>query len=107
MNEIEKRLKRKVLQHVRRLGYSLGKDGKIFLENNDLKETIRRVHALHGAERLSLEVDFISAKASQLSNHFANGEEIDLKRIQPVLEEVVSGQQTGDLFRLASLLWSV
>lgn len=107
MNKLEKSLKRKVLKHVRGLGYSVTKDGQISLDTDGSKELIRRAHGMHRAERLRLEAKFIEAKTIPLLEHFANGDEVNPQRIQPALEEVISGKETGDLFRLASLLWSV
>lgn len=39
--------------------------------------------------------------------HFASGSEIDPQKISPVLERIEAGTWQGDLFRLASLTWSV
>jgi len=50
---------------------------------------------------------FISERFPELIKHFASGEDIDPARISPVLQRISSGTWEGDLFRLASLTWSV
>ena len=40
-------------------------------------------------------------------DEIANGDEIDPEKIRPELIEARSGTRTGDLFRFATLLWSI
>ena len=51
--------------------------------------------------------DFITNKGEKLIGCFASGDDIDPNKISPVLERVSAGTREGDLFRLASLTWSV
>ncbi|MEN1480686.1 Druantia anti-phage system protein DruA, partial [Pseudomonas aeruginosa] len=50
---------------------------------------------------------FVSLTGRKLMKFFASGADIDPEKISPVLERVSSGTQQGELFRLASLSWSV
>src|SRR5258708_39377100 len=49
----------------------------------------------------------ISERFPELIKHFASGEDIDPTSITPVLQRISGGTWEGDLFRLASLTWSV
>lgn len=71
------------------------------------KDVIRSLHSGHRADRLAQNRDFIKAHSADLLKHFATGKDIDPTKIQPVLERVRSGTEESDLFRLASLTWSV
>lgn len=51
--------------------------------------------------------EFIRDKGPALLKYFASGMEIDPEQICPVLEKVSAGTWQGDLFRFASLSWSV
>jgi hypothetical protein len=50
---------------------------------------------------------FLSARLPTLVKYFASGEEVDPANISPALQLISSGTWEGDLFRLASLTWSV
>ena len=50
---------------------------------------------------------FVSERASSLLRHFASGKDINPARISPVIEKIYAGTWQSDLFRLASLTWSV
>src|SRR6185503_537719 len=107
MGELERRLKRNVRAHLRQLGFTVTRDGKIKPPDVSTKDTIRQLHGRHRTERLKSERQWIRSKSSELLGHFANSEEVLVDKIRPVIEEVVTGKDTGDLFRFASLLWSV
>ncbi|GFM55915.1 hypothetical protein PSCICF_20930 [Pseudomonas cichorii] len=65
---------------------------------------------MHGAqreERLSASERFIARSTAKLMPYFASGREVVPEKISPVLERVSSGTWQSDLFRLASLSWSV
>jgi len=58
-------------------------------------------------DRLKENSNFIATKAEGLLPYFASGQDVDPDSISPVIERVSSGTKNGDLFRLASLTWSV
>ena len=58
-------------------------------------------------EKLAANQDLLVRRAPKLLQHFASGHEIDPGAIEPVLERVIAGTWKADLFRLASLTWSV
>jgi hypothetical protein len=71
------------------------------------KDVIRSLHSGHRADRLNQNREFIKQHSAELLKHFATGKDIDPAKIQPVLERVRSSTEESDLFRLASLTWSV
>lgn len=58
-------------------------------------------------ERLSTNADFLSRRASALLPNFACGHEVDPVSITPVIERVFAQTKQAELFRMASLTWSI
>jgi hypothetical protein len=102
----EATIKRKIRRHLRELGFEKSEDGSLQANGNS-KEAIRALHRSQRDDRLELSHGFLTARSSKLLNHFASGLEIDPARISPVLERIYGDTWQGDLFRLASLTWSV
>lgn len=102
----EARLKKKFRKHLKDLGFRKSDDGLLQIEGSG-KDVIRALHGVQRGERLKANADFIAGKADKLLKYFASGDEVDPKCISPVLERVATGTWRGDLFRLASLTWSV
>jgi hypothetical protein len=71
------------------------------------KSRIRAMHADQRREVLERELAGLRPRLSGLLEHFANGHEVRPAAIDPELVPVQSGDVTGDLFRVATLLWSV
>ena len=71
------------------------------------KNFIRHRHNQQRNERLDQELNFIKRRAAPLLRHFAEGTEISPDAIRPQLIEVEQRTEHADLFRLASLLWSI
>ncbi len=103
---LEARIKRSLRNHLKKIGLTCMLTG--FLQPlNDSKETIR---SLHGAQRNALlkrEKDFIRRSWPKFKDFFANGTDIVPDKINPHLELIEGGTWQSDLFRLASLTWSV
>lgn len=102
----EASLKRKVRQHLRRVGFTKDEKGVLVLPV-DSKDAIRAAHQLQRTERLSKQAEFLKGKLPKLSKHFAIGAEVVPTTVKPRLERVRSGTWQADLFKLASLTWSV
>lgn len=102
----EASLRRKVRQHLKKLGFS--KTGKGRLEvKGEGKDIIRSLHAPQRGERIEHNKGFIDRLSPKLLQYFASGSEINPAKIEPSLERVYAGTWQSDLFRLASLTWSV
>ncbi|WP_041351085.1 Druantia anti-phage system protein DruA [Nitrosococcus watsonii] len=102
----EANLKRKLRAHLQSLGFTKSEDGALQVPGND-KGIIRTLHRAQREERLRANHEFISLKGEKLMRFFALGKEVNPERISPILERVSAGTLHGDLFRLASLTWSV
>lgn len=103
---LEGRIKIELLQHFHRLGFIRSPDGRLLLPGNN-KEVVRQLHSLQREERLLAQQKFVIQRWPELLNYFANGSEVNPTRISPSLELVKSGSWQADLFRLATLTWSV
>ncbi|TBM06313.1 DUF4338 domain-containing protein [Hafnia paralvei] len=106
VNLREARLKKKVREHLKSLGFTKSDAGALQAPGNT-KEVIRTLHSAQRAERLAANQNFITLKSSKLLKFFASGKDVIPDKISPVLERVSSGTWQGDLFRLAALTWSV
>ena len=102
----EANLKRKLRAHLKNLGFTKSDDGVLQITGSG-KEIVRTLHRAQREERLKANREFIAAKGGKLMGNFASGDEVDPARISPVLERVSAGTLRGDLFRFASLTWSV
>ena len=99
-------LKRKVRQQLHSLGFHKSSDGTLEIGGDD-KEVVRSLHGPQRTDRLSASSNFLSRRAPKLIDHFASGLEVNPPAIRPELERVKAGTWQSDLFRLASLTWSV
>ena len=102
----EANLKRKLRAHLRNLGFRKTEDGILQVSGNG-KEIVRTLHRAQREERLKANRAFIAAKGDKLFGQFASGYEVNPAKISPVFERVSADTVQGDLFRLASLTWSV
>lgn len=99
-------LQRRVKDQIESFGFHKRADGACDVYVDD-KERIRNLHGSQRLERLSANAEFLSRRSSNLLRHFASGQEIDVAQIEPELERVYAGTWQADLFRMASLTWSV
>lgn len=97
----------------KRIRFQLRKQGFKFeggeLRNPALqdKTSLRSLHAQARADKyLSMKV-FLDDNEERLLEHFADGEEVDVEAFEPALVIVRPNSPENDLFRYASLLWSV
>ena len=102
----EASLRRKVRRQLHSLGFQKSDDGTLEIGANN-KNLIRSLHAPQRNDRLSANAPFLSGRAPKLLKYFAAGREVNPSAIQPALERVYAGTWQADLFRLASLTWSV
>lgn len=102
----EARLKKKIRAHFTRLGFSKGPDGTLTLAEPD-KETVRQLHRMQREERLTASKPLLERIMPDALSHFADGGEIDPSKIRLSLKRVDAGTLDSDLFRLATLTWSV
>jgi hypothetical protein len=102
----EARLRRKIREHLHGLGFTKNSTGLLVPPSLD-KAGYRLLHEPQRQERLDCESEFLDRASSELIEHFANGDEIDVDRMRVRLELIDQQCWQSDLFRFASLLWSV
>ena len=102
----EASLKRKIRRHLRQIGFQKRGDGTLSISGNG-KEVVRALHGYQRNDRLEKNRDFLINRAPKLLKFFASGSDIQPKFISPVLEKIDAGTWQAELFRLASLTWSV
>ena len=102
----EASLRRKLRRHLRTLGFHKSDQGALDIGGSD-KDLVRVLHGPQRSDRLSANADFLSRRAPTLLKYFASGRDVDPEAIEPTLERIFAGTRQADLFRLASLTWSV
>jgi Domain of unknown function (DUF4338) len=102
----EAKLKRKIRSHFTRLGFSKGPDGTLVRPDAG-KDSIRQLHRLQRDERVQSAARFLSDCLPSALPSFADGTEIDPKKIRLTLVRVKADTFESKLFRIASLTWSV
>ncbi len=102
---LESRIRSELLKHLRGLGYRTNPKGLIYLHRSS-KHHIRLLHQEHRRAKLEKAGNLIS-RWSSYSRFFADGSEIQPFRITPRLEAIKGKTWQSDLFRLATLTWSV
>ncbi len=96
-------LRAAVLNHLSTIGLSTDHEANGTLS----KESIRAVHGAHRLQSAQAERDLVRRRGAKLLPHFAEGCEVDAAKISPYLVEVQADTPNAELFRLATLLWSV
>lgn len=99
-------LKRRVRRHLQQLGFRKSRAGQLELEG-DGKEIVRALHSSQRDDRIKSNGEFIKRATPDLLGFFADGADINPETITPRLERISAGTEQSDLFRLASLTWSV
>ncbi|CAJ0697233.1 hypothetical protein R77591_04749 [Ralstonia mannitolilytica] len=102
----EGRIKRRLRAHLSDLGFQRAENGALVLPDTG-KDTVRTLHRQQRLEVLSQNAGFIESHMRSLLGNFASGDEIAVEKIKPVLQRVSAGTWEANLFRLASLTWSV
>lgn len=102
----EAQLRRRVRAHLKDLGFGKDADGNLVPPNVD-KEGYRDLHAPQRAERLAEESRFLSSRKDELIKHFACGAEVKVASLKVRIELIDHSTWQSDLFRFATLLWSI
>ncbi|KGV74617.1 DUF4338 domain-containing protein [Burkholderia pseudomallei] len=103
---IEGRIKRRLRAHLSDLGFQRADDGSLVLPDAG-KDTVRALHRQQRLEILARNACFLDAHMPALQSYFASGEEVVVDKIKPVLQRISADTWESNLFRLASLTWSV
>ena len=95
-------LRREVERHLEAIGLNSGRAHGVLS-----KDAIRQIHRFHREAAQDRIRRALGNKIDRFLEEIANGDEVEPENIRPELVEVRSGTRTGDLFRFASLLWSI
>lgn len=99
------KLVHKFRAHLSDLGFRRTKGALTFAGSG--KDVIRGLHAEHRGDRLDASEKFISEHYDKLKQYFASGSDVSPEQIKPRLERIHADTWQSNLFRLASLTWSV
>ena len=99
-------LKRKIRRHLHKIGFHRTTEGALTIEGSG-KEVIRALHKQQRHDLLQKNRDFIADRSPELLKYFAIGPEVEPHKVMPALERIYSGTWQSELFRLASLTWSI
>jgi Druantia protein DruA len=103
---LENRIRHVLHEHFQRLGLRKNGDGTLELPQDE-KTFFRELHRFQRAERLMQAKAFVQENWPKLQRYFADGADVAVSRITPRLELVEAGTWQSELFRLATLTWSV
>lgn len=102
----EAALKRSLRAHLRQLGFTKDEAGELVLPGVG-KDVIRRMHRGQRRERLAAAQPFLARALERALPSFAEGAEINPANISLRLRQIKSDTPESDLFRVATLTWSV
>ena len=102
----EANLKKKIRNHLHELGFHKSSKGALMIRGNG-KDVIRTLHRSQRDDRLEANSKLLTQRAPTLIKHFATGREVEPANISPFLERISADTWQSELFRLASLTWSV
>ena len=106
INFHEESLKKRLLDLVAAIGFSETSPAAKSWESKD-KESIRLLHRPQRLEKQIQNQAFVARCLPRLIQFLASGEEVFPAQIRPEIQRIYSGTWESDLFRLASLTWSV
>src|SRR3989344_6831850 len=101
-----KSLKNRVLSHLQMNGYHL-EANSFSLSPEITKTKIRKIHKPQRLDKLEREMKFINSKIHFLKEFLADGGDVNPSKIEPELIEVKPNSLENEVFRLATLNWSV
>ena len=104
---IENQLRNRILNQIKSQGFFVDENYSIIKPDLGNKEVIRNFHMSACADKYNANRRFLAEKEDELLNYFADGTEIEIDSFKPKLQVVESGTMESDLFRYATLLWSV
>jgi len=103
---MEAKIKRSLRNHLKSLGFIRDDKGQLCPPDFS-KDSFRNLHRKQRKEKNNNHKVHIQAWWPKLKSYFANGNDVIPCKICPRLELVESDTWQSDLFRLASLTWSV
>jgi len=103
---LEHHIKDALYKHLLNIGFAQDPKGKLIPPNHD-KESIRLIHSVQRRRKRERSERLLLRGFPELLSYFASGQEVSPKHISPRLELIESHTEKVDLFRLATLTWSI
>ncbi|HKI85952.1 MAG TPA: Druantia anti-phage system protein DruA, partial [Thermoanaerobaculia bacterium] len=100
------RLRRKVRAELKTSGF-VTENGQLQRQETLTKQAIRDLHARQRKALLERSRPFIDRWEDKIIGEFANGHEVNPRKIRPVVERVDGDGFDAALFRFATLHWSI
>jgi hypothetical protein len=104
---VKEDLRRHIKKRLTGQGFEINRNGLLKRPSMDSKESLRQFHAAARADKYRSMAKFLKENETALLPNFADGAEVDLESFDPVIRQVEAETSESDLFRYASLLWSV
>ncbi len=104
---LHRKLRRAVLAHMRLLDLPSAQESRQTDPRTDSKEVIRQLHLPQRIAQRERASRLLNGRANGLLDHFADGPDVRPEYIEPFLEPIKGGTFESDLFRFATLTWSV
>ena len=104
--DTEAALKRAIRRHFKTLGFTKNSEGELVLPGEG-KTVVRQLHRAQRRHRLQAAQPFLDRALSKVLPYFADGSEIAVDRVRLSLRVVKSGTLEADIFRVATMTWSV
>ncbi len=104
LGDLRERIQVELLAHLALIGLD---PRHVTDEQIKSKDLIRTHHAAQRAAYREGERKFVGRRGRKLLPHFAEGKDVQPDRVEPYISLVASGSEDAELFRLATLLWSV
>lgn len=102
----EAALKRAIRRHFKTLGFTKNSEGELVLPGEG-KTVVRQLHRAQRRNRLQDAQPFLERALPRALPYFADGSEIDVSSIRLTLRVVKSDTLEADIFRVATMTWSV
>lgn len=96
------RLREKIRHHLESIGLNEKRSDRFLA-----KDAIRYTHRFHKKAAQERILRALGNKVERFLEEVANGDEVDPQNVSPELVEARSGTPSGDLFRFATLQWSI
>lgn len=104
--EKEAALKRAIRRHFKTLGFTKNSEGELVLPGAG-KPVVRQLHRAQRRDRLQDAQPFLERALPRALPFFADGSEINANKIRLALRVVKSDTLEADIFRVATMTWSV
>ena len=105
--KVEMRLRNKIVKAIKDQGFEINDKNTISKPKMESKESIRKLHYYACKDKYLKSKKFLKKNENELIQFFAEGCEIDIDNFKATIQVVEPETVENNLFRYATLLWSV